>query len=136
MILNFQNFLIREFNENKTIVYRGAPSPEFGKGNWKGVFVSTDLKSAQQYHENIYKYELSDCRLLDENDTNAEKLADYWLDNSKDPDVKYVNEIDDLWMFPPDGWINHLRKLGYDGMSFGMDRFIFNTDKLKFIISI
>jgi len=36
-------------------------------------------------------------------------------------------------MFPPDGWIDHLRKLGYDGTILGMDRFIFNTDKLKFI---
>lgn len=130
-IFNYNQF--NESKENHTIVYRGAPSPEFGKGNWNGVFVSTDLKSATQYHNNVYKYELSDSNLLDEDDPKAEKIADDWLNNSNDPDIQYVNEIYDLWMFPPDGWIDYLRELGYDGTILGMDIFIFNTDKLKFI---
>ena len=148
MILFNYNEFIKE-NEQSNIVYRGAPTPEFGKGNWKGVFVSTDLKSAQQYHENIYKYELSpDTNLLGdppdedpvepdvtEESEKISKIVNDYLE-SDDPDAGWINEIADLWMFPPDGWIEYLRKLGYDGTTLGMDRFIFNTNKLKFITSV
>jgi len=143
-LLKYKEYLKENLNNN--IVYRGSPSPEFGKGNWKGVFVSTDLKSAQQYHDNVYKYELSpDLNLLDDppedeiepEDLNPEiekisKIVNDYLE-SDDPDAGWVNEIYELWMFPPDGWIDYLRKLGYDGTKLGMDRFIFNTDKLKLI---
>jgi len=130
-LLKYKEYLKENLNNN--IVYRGAPSPEFGKGNWSGVFCSPDINIAKQYHGNIWKYELSDVNLINANLRESEELAENWLDNSNDPDVQYINEPDDLWIFPPDGWIDFLRKKGYDGIQYGTDRFIFNTDKLKLI---
>ena len=122
----------------ETIVYRGAESPEFGKGSWKGVWVSPSKKIAGQYvgyDENyIWKYKLdSDINLLDKDDDTARMFENLFIKKYPEQD-EYVNQDGDfleLWMFPPDEFVKMLKEAGYDGYINGSDMFIINLDVIK-----
>ena len=122
----------------ETIVYRGSESPEFGKGNWSGVWVSPHKKIAAQYvgyDENyIWKYELNpNINLLNDVDSEARMIEELFIEKYPEQE-EFVNqdgEFAELWMFPPNEFIDMLKDMGYDGYINGSDIFVINYDMIK-----
>ena len=122
---------------NELLVYRGAHSPEFGKGEWNGVWVSPFKEVANQWspkgEDTIWKYSLSDnINLINTTNAIARQLEAQFIHKFPEQE-EYVNQSDDfaeLWMFPPPEFVDMLTDYGYDGYINGTDYFIINTVKL------
>jgi hypothetical protein len=122
----------------ETIVYRGAESPEFGKGNWNGVWVSPDKKIAGQYvghDENyIWKYELNpNINLLNTQDNEARMIEEAFIEKYPEQE-EFVNqdgEFAELWMFPPNEFVDMLKEMDYDGYINGSDIFVINLNMIE-----
>lgn len=112
------------------IYFRGAPNSRFGKGDFKGVWVSNDRNNASQYGK-VYKYKTT--HKLNLLKRNLRRLAEIYFDVTPE-DAQYMNSWEDVYMFPPDGFVKIVSNMGYDGWKFGNTQFIIEPEsKLKMV---
>lgn len=132
IITNIIRKKLNEQTQSNTLYYRGAETNEFGKGDFDGIWLSTDERIANQYGE-VHKYLGNGLNLLDSNSADAREIEEYF--SKKYPKLlDYYNQDGDfteLWMFPPKEFIEILKEDGYDGYNNGSDTFVFNYDKIK-----
>jgi hypothetical protein len=127
----FINFIKEE------IYYRGAPTPEFKKGNWNGVWISTAKWVAQQYGT-LWSYETTEPLNLLNNELNIARIFEQDFIKKYpelEDEVNQDGDFSELWLFPPDKFIKILEDKGYDGFINGLDTLLFNssTHKIKLI---
>ena len=122
-----------ESSSNNLTYYRGAPSSDNDKGDFPGVWMAKDKKTAEQYG-NVWVFELDpSVRILKGSELN--KTAKEFF-KSLPYEHMYENEEgeeDDfeLLMFPDDDFVSFLKKRGFDGYEHHSDTFLFNTSKIK-----
>lgn len=118
-----------------TIMYRGAETPELGKGQFGGTFLATDEKTAGQYGP-VHSFQVSAKKFLDIDDPQAEALSAQYLKQHPDDAPNYDPDVEpgaahELWMFPTRGWKAFLEEKGFEGTSIGKDHFVFDAGKVK-----
>ena len=109
-------------------------TPEFGKGDFGGVWLSPDKSIAAQYSPKIWQYILSErVSLLNHASREARSIEKEFVDLYPDleDEVNQDGDFLELWMFPPQEFVNIITNHGYDGFINGSDYFIINTEKLK-----
>lgn len=116
-------------------MFRGAESPELGKGDFGGTFLATDEKTAAQYGV-VRKYNVSAHRFLGIDDQEAGTLSAQFLNQYPGDAPNYDPEEEgepahELWLFPTSRWIQFLKSKGYEGTAVGKDRFVFDQSHVS-----
>lgn len=113
------------------VYHRGADSPEFGKGSFKGAWVSKDKDTAAQYGR-LHSYNTQkDMNLLSTDSAEARGIEQEFIDRYPEQEemVNQDGEFTELWMFPPEELIDMLSAKGYDGYNNGTDTFVINPEE-------
>lgn len=123
------------------VLYRGAESPDFGKGDFKGSWFSEDREVAAQYGT-VYEYEISEPLKLADNRRSADPMSGekgslqyefVQLYPEQEVLVNQDGDFAELWLFPPDEFVDLLVEKGYNGYRHGTDIFLVESslDKIS-----
>lgn len=123
--------LDKEGNLPEIKVYRGAPTAEFGKGDFAATFVSANHKMAAQYGP-VHEFTLAPQKVLDIDNPAVGKLIAEFDRQGGDPYADYdADEPDNLFLFPDKKWVEFLASKGYTASSIGPDLAVFDHNDLK-----
>jgi 8-oxo-dGTP pyrophosphatase MutT (NUDIX family) len=121
---------------NNLIYYRGAPSSDINKGDFPGVWMAKDKKTAEQYGK-VWVFELDPSVRILKGRLELNKIAKEFFESLPYDHIYESEEGGDeednyeLFMFPDDDLVEFLKKRGFDGYEHHSDTFIFNTKKIK-----